>query len=86
MSAIRKMNEELETILGREPTIYEQIDMLIFAVIKERLMELSVSYQVTKDEEIKKQYDHALKCGTEVQNRNPEIFGIDIDGGSDEDC
>ena len=86
MSAIKKMNQELENILGREPTIHEQVDMLIFAVIKERLLELSVMYQLNQDDEIKEQYDHAVKCGREVQERNPDIFyRNDTDGGDDED-
>ena len=35
MSAIKKMNQELKKILGREPTIHEQIDILILKSIKE---------------------------------------------------
>jgi len=81
MSAIKKMNQELEKRLGREPTIHEQIDMIIFAVIKDRLTELSVLYQLNQEEEIREQYEHALKCGTEIQDRNPDIFSIgDSDG------
>ncbi len=85
MSAIKKMNKELESILGRHPTIHEQVDMLIFAVIKERLLELSVMYQMNQDDEVKRQYDQAIKCGKEVQERNPEIFSRDdSEGGEDE--
>ena len=82
MSAIRRMNEELYQKLGREPDIYEQIDMLIFAVIKDRLMELAVLHQVDPTDDLIKQYQHALKCAKEIQKRNPEIFGgFDSDGG-----
>lgn len=84
MSAIKKMNKELEKRLGREPTIHEQIDMLIFAVIRDRLSELSVLYQLNQEQEIKDQYDHALKCGQGIQERNPDIFRIgDSDGDGD---
>ncbi len=82
MSAIRRMNEELYQRLGREPDIYEQIDMLMFAVIKDTLMELAVLHQVDPTDELVKQYQFALKCAKEIQERNPEIFGgIDSDGG-----
>ena len=81
MSAIKKMNEELAERLGREPDIYEQIDMLIFAVIRDRLMELSVLYQVDKSDEIKQQYEHVMKCGKMIQERNPEIFSYDDSSG-----
>ena len=84
MSAIKKMNQELETILGREPTIHEQIDILILSTIKERVYEYQLAYQVQPDEEIKEQYQRAIKSMKEIQERNPEIFGgIDSDGGND---
>ena len=82
MSAIRRMNEELYQRLGREPDIYEQIDMLIFAVIRDRLMELSVLYQVDPTDEIKQQCEHAMGCAKEVQDRNPEIFSSDDSDGA----
>ena len=86
MSAIRKMNEELTLRLGREPTIHEQVDMLIFAVIRERLMELAVLHQIDPTEETQDQYNHAMKCAKEVQQRNPLIFSIgDASGEEDED-
>ena len=82
MSAIRKMNKELEIILGREPTIHEQIDILILSEIKNRVLELQLMYQVDPSEDIKEQYEHAVSCLKEVKDRNPEIFGgIDSDGG-----
>tara|TARA_B100000287_G_scaffold312460_1_gene295774 strand:+ start:188 stop:445 length:258 start_codon:yes stop_codon:yes gene_type:complete len=82
MSAIKKMNQELKSILGREPTIHEQIDILILATIKERVYELQLSYQVQPDDEIKEQYQRAIRSVTEIQERNPEIFGgLDSDGG-----
>ena len=82
MSAIKKMNIELETILGREPTIHEQIDILILSEIKNRVLELQLMYQVDPSDEYKEQYEHAVRCMQEVQDRNPEIFGgIDSDGG-----
>ncbi len=82
MSAIKKMNRELETILGREPTIHEQIDILILSEIKNRVLELQLMYQVDPNDEYKEQYEHAVRCMQEVQDRNPEIFGgIDSDGG-----
>ena len=85
MSAIKKMNIELEKILGREPTIHEQIDILILSTIKERVIEYQLAYQVQPDEEIKERYQKAMKSLTEIQDRNPEIFGgIDSDGGDHE--
>jgi len=82
MSAIKKMNQELEIILGREPTIHEQIDILILSTIKERVYELQLAYQMNPDDEYKEQYQRAVKSMQEIQDRNPEIFGgIDSDGG-----
>ena len=82
MSAIKKMNMELEIILGREPTIHEQIDILILSTIKERVIEYQLAYQVQPSDEIKEQYQRAVRCMQEVQDRNPQIFGgIDSDGG-----
>ncbi len=82
MSAIKKMNIELEAILGREPTIHEQIDILILSSIKERVLEYQLAYQVEPNEEYKEQYLRAVRCMQEIQDRNPEIFGgIDSDGG-----
>ena len=84
MSAIKKMNIELEAILGREPTIHEQIDILILSSIKERVLEYQLAYQVEPNEEYKEQYLRAVRCMQEIQDRNPEIFGgIDSDGGDD---
>ena len=85
MSAIKKMNRELELILGREPTIHEQIDILILNEIKNRVLELQLMYQVDPNDEYREQYEHAVRCMKEVQERNPEIFGgIDSDGGDDD--
>jgi hypothetical protein len=85
MSVIKKMNIELETILGREPTIHEQIDILILSTIKDRMHEYQLAYQMQPDEEIKEQYQRAIKSVQEIQERNPEIFrGIDSDGGDHE--
>ena len=85
MSAIKKMNQELEIILGREPTIHEQIDILILSEIKNRVLELQLLYQVDPNDEYKEQYEHAVRCMQEVQDRNPEIFGgKDSDGGNHE--
>ena len=82
MSAIKKMNRELEIILGREPTIHEQIDVLILSEIKNRVLELQLAYQMNPNDEYKSQYQHAVKCLKEIQDRNPKIFGgIDSDGG-----
>ncbi len=84
MSAIKKMNMELENILGREPTIHEQIDILILSEIKNRVLELQLAYQMNPSDEYKEQYEHEVKCMREIQDRNPEIFGgIDSDGGDD---
>ena len=84
MSAIKKMNQELKSILGRDPTIHEQIDILILSTIKERVYEYQLAYQVQPDEQIKEQYQRAIKSMQEIQERNPEIFGgIDSDGGND---
>ena len=85
MSAIKKMNQELKQLLGREPTIHEQIDILILSTIKERVYEYQLAYQVQPDEEIKEQYQRAIKSLKEIQERNPEIFGgLDSDGGDHE--
>ena len=85
MSAIKKMNQELKSILGREPTIHEQVDILILSTIKERVYEYQLAYQIQPEEEIKEQYQRAMKCLQEIQDRNPEIFGgIDSDGGDNE--
>ena len=85
MSAIKKMNQELKSILGREPTIHEQIDILILTAIKDRVLEYQLAYQMQPNDEIKEQYQRAIKSMTEIQDRNPEIFGgIDSDGGEHE--
>ena len=82
MSIIKKMKRELEMILGREPTIHEEIDILILNEIKNRVLELQLTYQLSPSEDIKEQYEHAVSCLKEVQDRNPEIFGgNDSDGG-----
>tara|TARA_B100000579_G_C22257225_1_gene587658 strand:+ start:83 stop:340 length:258 start_codon:yes stop_codon:yes gene_type:complete len=82
MSAIKKMNIELEAILGREPTIHEQIDILILSTIKDRMHEYQLAYQMQPSDDIKEQYQRAIKSVQEIQDRNPEIFGgIDSDGG-----
>jgi len=84
MSAIKKMNQELKQLLGRDPTIHEQIDILILSSIKERVYELQLTYQMKPDEEIKAQYQQAVKCLQEIQDRNPEIFSHnDSEGGKD---
>ena len=84
MSAIKKMNQELKTILGREPTIHEQIDILILSTIKERVLEYQLAYQVQPSDEIKEQYQRAVRSMQEIQERNPEIFGgNDSHGGND---
>ena len=85
MSAIKKMNQELKQLLGRDPTIHEQIDILILATIKDRVYEYQLAYQMQPDEEIKEQYKRAVKCLQEIQDRNPEIFSRnDSDGGDHE--
>ena len=84
MSNIKKMNHDLEIILGREPTIFEQIDILILTAIKNRVHELLLTLQVSPNEDYKKQYEHAMKCLKEIQERNPKIFkrlDSDSDGG-----
>mgnify|MGYP003656041961 FL=1 len=85
MSAIKKMNQELKQLLGRDPTIHEQIDILILSSIKDRVHELQLTYQMAPSDEIKEQYQHAVKAMQEVQDRNPEIFSRnDSDGGDHE--
>tara|TARA_R110002074_G_scaffold55842_1_gene138338 strand:+ start:94 stop:357 length:264 start_codon:yes stop_codon:yes gene_type:complete len=85
MSAIKKMNQELKGLLGRDPTIHEQIDILILSVVKDRAYELQLTYQMQPSDEIKDQYQHAVKCVQEIQDRNPDIFGHkDSDGGGDD--
>ena len=84
MSAIKKMNIELKGLLGRDPTIHEQIDILILSTIKDRVYQLQLAYQMQPTDEIKDQYQHAVKCVQEIQDRNPDIFGHnDSDGGGD---
>ena len=88
MSAIKKMNRELKQLLGRDPTIHEQIDILILSTIKDRVYEYQLAYQMQPDEEIKAQYQRAVKSMQEIQDRNPEIFGSndsDSEGGGDDD-
>ena len=85
MSAIKKMNQELKQLLGRDPTIHEQVDILILSSIKDRVHELQLTYQMAPNDEIKEQYQHAVKAMQEVQDRNPEIFSRnDSDGGDHE--
>ena len=84
MSAIKKMNQELKSILGRDPPIHEQIDILILSTIKDRVYEYQLAYQMQPDEDIKEQYQRAVKSMKEIQERNPDIFGHnDSDGGGD---
>ena len=86
MSAIKKMNRELKEILGRDPTIHEQVDILILAVVKERVHELQLAYQMNPLDEYKSQYQHAVKCVAMIHERNPEIFVFkDSEGGGDDD-
>ena len=84
MSMIKKMNQELKSILGREPTIHEQVDMLILSAVKDQVVQLQLVYQVQPTDEIREQYERAIKSMKEIQDRNPEIFGYDdsdSDGG-----
>jgi len=84
MSAIKKMNQELKGLLGRDPTIHEQVDILILAVIKERAVECQLAYKMNPSDEYKKQYERAMKSIIMIQDRNPEIFGhSDSEGGND---
>ena len=85
MSAIKKMNQELKKLLGRDSTIHEQIDILILTTIKARAIEYQLAYQATPSDEYKEQYMHAIKCINEIQDRNPEIFARnDSEGGGDD--
>jgi hypothetical protein len=84
MSAIKKMNQELKQILGQDPTIHEQIDILILAVLKERAVECQLAYQMSPDEEYKEMYDQAMRCIATVQRRNPKIFGTKDSGDRDD--
>lgn len=84
MSAIKKMNQELEKILKREPTIHEQIDILILAVVKERISELQLAYQMNPLDEYKESYDQAVKSLTMIQERNPKIFVFKDSEGDNE--
>ena len=89
MSAIKKMNQRLKQILGRDPTIHEQVDVLILAVVKERAVECQLAYQMNPSEEYKEMYLHAMKCVAMIHERNPDIFvfkdgGGDCEGGDDD--
>ena len=85
MSAIKKMNQELEIILGREPTIHEQVDVLILAVIKERAVECQLAYNMNPSDEYKEMYEHAMKCVFMIQERNPDIFSSNDSQGNGDD-
>ena len=85
MSVIKKMNQELKQLLGREPTIHEQVDVLILAVVKERAIECQMSYKMQPSEEYKEMYEQALKCIIMIQERNPEIFAYNDSQGGDDD-
>jgi len=85
MSAIKKMNQELKQLLGRDPTIHEQVDILILAVVKERAVECQLAYKMNPSDEYKEMYQHAMKCIGMIQERNPDIFVYkDSQGGSDD--
>tara|TARA_R110000824_G_scaffold249268_1_gene438259 strand:- start:75 stop:338 length:264 start_codon:yes stop_codon:yes gene_type:complete len=85
MSAIKKMNQELKQMLGRDPTIHEQVDVLILAVLKERVYELQLAFEMNPEENYKEAYHHALKCVAMIQKRNPDIFTYnDSEGGGDD--
>ena len=85
MSAIKKMNQELKKMLGRDSTIHEQVDILILAVLKERAVEYQLAFQANPSGEYKEQYLHAIKCINEIQDRNPNIFKAnDSEGGGDD--
>ena len=84
MSAIKKMNQELRQILGRDPTIHEQVDVLILAVVKERAVECQLAYKMNPSDEYKEQYQHAMKCIGMIQDRNPDIFTYRDSGGRDD--
>ena len=73
MSAI-KMNRELKLFESREPTIHEQIDVLILSEIKTGL-ELQLAYQMNPNDEYKASIN-MVKCLKEIQDRNPEIFEV----------
>jgi len=87
MSIIKPVINTLREMLSREPTIHEQIDILILSTVKERVIELQLMYQMQPSDEIKDQYQRAVKSMQEIQARNPEIFGkndSDSDGGGDD--
>jgi hypothetical protein len=84
MSAIKKMNQELKQLLGRDPTIHEQIDILILSVIKEKAYELQLLYQMKPSDEYKEQYNQAVKCVAMIHERNPSIFEFKEQGGDSE--
>ena len=84
MSAIKKMNRELKQLLGRDPTIHEQIDVLILAVVKERAIECQLAYKMNPSDEYKEMYQHAMKCIGMIQDRNPDIFTYRDSGGRDD--
>ncbi len=84
MSAIKKMNQELKNILGRHPTVHEQVDVLILSAIKERLYELQLMLQLEPlSEDIQGQYDFAMERYGEVRDRNLHIFGNNDSNGGD---
>ena len=84
MCAIKKMNHELKQLLGRDPTIHEQVDILILAVVKERAIECQMAYKMNPSEEYKEMYQHAMKCVGMIQDRNPDIFSSNDSEGRDD--
>ncbi len=86
MSMIKKIRQKLAGILGRSPTIHEEIDYVIWEECKERALELQFAYQMNPNENYKEAFNHAVRCLGEIQDRNPDIFVYqDDDGSNDED-
>jgi hypothetical protein len=84
MSIVKKMNQELKSLLGRDPTIHEQIDILILAVVKERINQLQIAYEMNPLEEYKKDYVKTVGYVAMIHERNPDIFVFkDSDGDGD---
>ena len=85
MSKIKKIRKKLSSILGRPPTIHEEIDYILWDQCREHVLEMRFAYQMNPDENYRDAYESALKSLNEIQDRNPEIFIYnDSDGGRDD--
>jgi len=84
MNRIKKIRQNLAKVLGREPTIHEEIDYLILEVCRDHAYELRLAYDLNPNENYKQAYEFAVRCCNMIVERNPEIFGEDDEGSEDD--